>query len=485
MKIIADLEPKALWRHFDALCSIPHPSKHEAKVIEYLKIQAQSWGLQTHIDDIGNLIIRKPAKPGKEGCKGIILQSHVDMVPQKNQDSEHDFITDSIQTWIDDGWVKAKQTTLGADNGIGVAAIMAVLEDDSLEHGPLEALLTIDEEAGMTGAKNLQPNVLQGQILFNLDSEDEGEFFVGCAGGVDLNISMDAQLQTWPAGSKALKIAVSGLRGGHSGVDIHRPRENSNLLLIKILEPALAELGVCIAALQGGSLRNAIPRDAEVVLAIPENIFNKVQEAVLQRWRVLRESLINEEPNVELIVSPVDVCNQAASVEASLCWLDAVAHCPNGVIAMSDSMADVVQTSSNFASFQLTQGEFVAACLLRSSLDTARDQLAEAIAEIFRSRLVSCKVLTENAYPGWQPNYDSALLKNMQALYKKKSGDDAAVKVIHAGLECGLLGAIYPDWEMISFGPDIRYPHSPDEKVNIESVRRFWAFLKLAIEKVA
>lgn len=479
MKKITEMEPKALWRHFDALCNIPRPSKHEAQVIAHLKAQAESWGLQTIVDDIGNLIIRKPATPGREGSRGIILQSHVDMVPQKSQFSDHDFVTDPIQIWIDGEWLKAKGTTLGADNGIGVAAIMAVLEDDSLDHGPLEALLTIDEEAGMTGAKNLQADILRGEILLNLDSEDEGEFFIGCAGGVDLNVSMDAQEHEWPINSRALKMTLSGLRGGHSGVDIHRQRENANLLLMKVLKPVLTRGGVQIAALKGGSLRNAIPREAEVVLAVPNIDFDKVLDALNQSWISEHKMLIDKEPKANLLLEAVEKLETVADDGAGCRWLDAVIHCPNGVIAMSATMADVVETSSNFARFELSKGQFIAACLLRSSDDAARDQLSQSISEHFA--LIAAGVSTGNGYPGWQPNYDSALLKNMQVLYKKEFGRKAAVKVIHAGLECGLFGRNYPDWDMISFGPDIRYPHSPDEKVHIGSVERFWHFLKLSL----
>ncbi|WP_295797853.1 aminoacyl-histidine dipeptidase [uncultured Microbulbifer sp.] len=482
MSNIAELNPTPLWKHFAKLCEIPRPSKHEEKVVAYILDFAKARGLEVKLDQIGNVIIKKPATPGMEDRKILAMQSHVDMVPQKNADTDHDFLTDSIKPYVDGEWVTAEGTTLGADNGIGVAAILALLESTDIPHPALEALLTIDEEAGMTGAKNLHPGHFEAELLLNLDTEDEGELYVGCAGGVDINAALPYTAEALPAGHKAFKLSVRGLRGGHSGLDIDKGRGNANKMANRIIDAAQTELtSLRIASLDGGSLRNAIPRESFSVVTVQADQAARLMEIVLQETAVIKAEFDNE-PKLEIAL---DETEQPASVmdaasQQKLAW--ALRACPSGVERMSTDLEGIADTSNNLARVvteeENGQHRVRFQCLVRSLSDSARDQHGLNVAAVFR--LAGAEASLDNAYPGWTPNMKSPLLALMKDVYKEMEGEEPEVKVIHAGLECGLLAKPYPHWDMVSFGPTIRRAHSPEERVHIESVGNFWEyFLKV------
>jgi dipeptidase D len=473
---IRNLEPKLLWENFYKLTQMPRPSKKELKAAEAIAEFGRSLGLETIQDEVGNVIIRKPATPGMENRKGIILQGHIDMVPQKNSDKEHDFEKDPIETYIEDGWVTANGTTLGADNGIGVAAAMAILQSDDIEHGPLEVLVTIDEETGMTGANELKPGILKGDILLNMDSEDEGELYVGCAGGTNANIRFSFKEYPFPSHhSAAYKLSITGLKGGHSGLDINIGRANANKLLFRFLKYAVANLGVRLSSIDGGSLRNAIPREAFAVLAVPEENKDDFIAAVKEYEAIYQNEYSSTEPGLvmtaEEVGHPDFIMNEVVQDDL----INAIEACPNGVIRMSADMEGLVETSTNLAIIKSDKEGVDVRCLIRSSVDSARDWVESMHESLFR--LAGAEIWFDGRYPGWKPNLDSPILKAMQDVYQKNWGKIPEIKGIHAGLECGILGNTYPNWDMISFGPTIRYPHSPDEKVNIESVKKFWDFL--------
>ncbi|HCX98754.1 MAG TPA: cytosol nonspecific dipeptidase [Bacteroidales bacterium] len=472
---ITNLEPKNVWKHFHSLTQIPRPSKHEEAAVDFVKNFGKTLGLETIVDEVGNVIIRKPATAGMENRKGIILQGHLDMVPQKNSDKTHDFTKDPIEAYVDGEWVTANGTTLGADNGIGVAAAMAALEDKSLVHGPIEGLFTIDEETGMTGAFNLKPGVLKGDILINLDSEDEGELYVGCAGGVDANIQLKYKEEVTPENYQFSKLSLTGLKGGHSGMDISSGRANSIKLLFRFLRHAEKEFGIRISSIDGGSLRNAIPREAFVVLGVPKSNYSALEQAVNNQVKVYKDEFSAVEPDLDFQIQKVDAPKNVIDSKAQWSIIRAVFGCPNGVIRMSDSMPGLVETSSNLARVYSENGFIYTQCLLRSSVDTSKEALAEKIASVFE--MAGAEIEFTGAYPGWKPNLNSSILKVMSDVYNKNWGKVPEIKAIHAGLECGILGGIYPNLEMISFGPTIRYPHSPDEKVKIDTVDMFWRFL--------
>ncbi len=480
---IANLEPKLLWENFYKLTQIPRPSKKELKAAEAVAEFGRSLGLETIQDETGNVIIRKPATPGMENKKGVILQGHIDMVPQKNSDKVHDFEKDPIETYIEDGWVTANGTTLGADNGIGVAAAMAVLQSDDIEHGPLEVLVTIDEETGMTGANELKPGVLKGDILLNMDSEDEGELYVGCAGGTNANITFTFKEYPFPShNSKAYKLSITGLKGGHSGLDINIGRANANKLLFRFLKYAVANLGVRLSSVDGGSLRNAIPREAFAVVAVPEENDNKFKEALKEYEAIFKKEYSSTEPGLkfeaEKVEHPDFIMNEVVQDDV----INSIQACPNGVIRMSADMEGLVETSTNLAIVKSDKEHVYIQCLIRSSVDTAKEDVESMHDSLFR--LAGAEINFDGHYPGWKPNLNSPILKAMQDVYQNKWGKIPEIKGIHAGLECGILGNTYPNWDMISFGPTIRYPHSPDEKVNIESVKKFWEFLVETLKNV-
>ncbi len=475
-KEILNLEPKALWKHFYALTQIPRPSKKEDKAVEFVKEFGEKLGLETIVDEVGNVIIRKPATPGMEDRKGIILQGHLDMVPQKNADKEHDFEKDPIEAYVDGEWVTANGTTLGADNGMGVAAAMAVLEATDLEHGPIEALFTIDEETGMTGAENLKPGLLQGDILLNMDSEDEGELYIGCAGGVNTNATLEYKEEETPKDVAAYNIVVKGLKGGHSGLDINLGRANANKIMNALLMTAAEKFDLRLAELQGGSLRNAIPREAFAVVVVPKDQKEKFEQYVKEFTEIAKDEFKETEPDMEITAEErEEIPAKVMAKEDQEKLFKAVAEAPNGVIAMSQSVEGIVETSTNLAIVNAKDGKIEIATLQRSLVDADRDKIAEQMRKVFSE--AGLTAVSDGEYPGWKPNPDSVILKEMKEIYNNKFGKVPEVKVIHAGLECGLLGAIYPNWDMISFGPTIRFPHSPDEKVNIATVQKFWDFL--------
>jgi dipeptidase D len=475
MNDIRNLEPKKLWNFFYEITRIPRPSKNEQRIIGYMKEFGKKLNLETIEDKVGNVIIRKPATKGMENRKGVIFQTHLDMVPQKNSDKKHDFKNDPIETIIDGEWVKANGTTLGADNGIGVAATMAVLAADDIAHGPVEALFTIDEETGMTGVFGLEKGLLNGDILMNLDSEDEGELYVGCAGGIDVSIKRDYAEEKSPGGMEAFKVTAKGLKGGHSGVDIALGRANSNKIMFRFLMQAESDFGVRVAEAAGGDLRNAIPRESYSVILVPEIKAKEFTEFVKGYEIMYRAEFSDTEPGLafscEKVALPAKVMNQGEQYRI----IRALFACPNGVVRMSQAMKGLVETSNNLAIVKCIGGKFEAHNLTRSSVDSAKEATAWKIAAVFH--LINAEVKLEGAYPGWKPNMNSPVLKTMSKVYNDMYKRVPEIKAIHAGLECGLIGGVYPNLDMISFGPTIRYPHSPDEKVNIASVEKFWNFL--------
>ncbi|MCX6256513.1 MAG: aminoacyl-histidine dipeptidase [Bacteroidia bacterium] len=472
---ILKLTPETVWKNFYSLTQIPRPSGKEGAVINFAKKFGENLGLHTVVDSVGNVIIRKPATPGMEKRKGIVLQGHLDMVPQKNSDKIHDFEKDPIDPVIVNDWVKANGTTLGADNGIGVAAILSVLESKTLVHGQVEALLTIDEETGMTGAFGLQPGMFTGEILLNLDSEDEGELYIGCAGGVNANMKLAYHIDAVSGDVKAYKLSITGLKGGHSGLDINMGRGNSNKLMFRFLKKATTEFKLRLATIEGGSLRNAIPREAFAVVVVPAGFSAQFTKAVAEYQEIYRKELSVTEPDLSFVAVE---CSKPASVidmKAQINLINSVYACPNGMVRLSDSIPGLVETSNNLAIVKSHPEYIEITCLLRSSVDSAKDDLSMAVSSVFE--LAGAEVELSGGYPGWKPNPDSEILTLMKDIYNKKYNKIPDVKAIHAGLECGLLGGVYPNWDMISFGPTIRHPHSPDEKVLISSVQKFWDFL--------
>lgn len=484
MDSIKDLQPTAVWQNFYKLTQVPRPSNHEEKAREFMLNWAKENNIEASMDETGNIIMRKPATPGMESRKGIILQGHLDMVPQKNEDTRHDFEKDPIQAYVDGEWVRAKGTTLGADNGMGVAAGMAILTATDISHGPIELLITATEETGMDGANGLKAGILKGDILLNLDSETEGELYVGCAGGIDSTIEFCYKEQcTESAGTKAYRLAVKGLKGGHSGMDIHLGRGNSNKLLFRFLKTYAGDLGLRLSSVSGGSLRNAIPRESFAVVVLPASQVESLNAAIKEAGKVYKAELSAKEPNLQIVAEEVALPEFVIDSCTQFRLTNSILACPNGAVRMIDSMPDTVETSNNLAIVQSRKGKIVINTLLRSSVETAKDALAQSIQAVFE--LASADEITfDGAYPGWKPNPDSAILKAMQTLYEQLYGRKPAVMAIHAGLECGILGSKYPNWDMISFGPTICSPHSPDERVNIASVGKFWEYLKATLKNV-
>jgi len=477
--VLAGLSPAPVWRHFEALTQIPRPSGHEAKVREHVTALAHARGLQVIVDDTGNVIVKKPASPGMADRRGVILQGHLDMVPQKTTDSTHDFTRDPIRprVVVENGapvLVKATGTTLGADNGIGVATALAILESNDLPHPPLEVLFTIDEEAGMTGARGLKPGLLDGEILLNLDSEDEGELCIGCAGGADFKASRTFTTQPPPAGSVALRVDVAGLRGGHSGVDIHLGRGNANVLLARLLDAAGSVAPLRLARIAGGTLRNAIPRSASAVVVVDAAAAGAVRDAIAGLGAVITREFKDADPDVTVAVAD-DTATATIDVGDSARVVQALLACPHGVFAMVRDMPEVTETSNNLAIVTLDGGRLGVTCMLRSSVDSKKQAVGRILTSVFA--LLGADTRVEKGYPGWQPNTRSETLSLLRGLYEEKFGTKAKVTATHGGLECGLICAVYPHIDAVSLGPTIRFPHSPDEQVDIASVQRCWDFL--------
>lgn len=475
MSDIQKLKPAPLWQYFHDITLIPRPSKSEQGMISYLMEFGRRHGVETITDEVGNVIMRKPASKGQEGRKTVILQSHIDMVPQKNSDKVHDFTKDPIETIVDGEWVRANGTTLGADNGIGVAATLSVFSSTDLVHGPLEALFTVDEETGMTGAFGLKKGLLKGDILLNLDSEDEGELYVGCAGGIDVNVTRRYGEEKTPAGLAAYKVQLRGLKGGHSGVDIALGRANSNKLMFRFLMQAEADFGIRLSEAAGGDLRNAIPREASSVVAVPEMKSDEFEKFVSGYNKMYRAEFAETEPDLSFTCEKCPLPSKVMNAGDQYRIIRSLFACPNGVQRMSQAMKGLVETSNNLAIVRISGGNFEANNLTRSSVDSSKEATAWKIAAVFH--LIEASVTLTGSYPGWKPDMKSPILGTMSNVYSKMYGKVPEIKAIHAGLECGLLGGVYPGLDMISFGPTIRYPHSPDEKVNIESVGKFWDFL--------
>ncbi len=482
MSNIKNLNPKEVWGNFHMLTQIPRPSKKEAEIIEYMKNFGENLGLETMEDEVGNVIIKKPATPGMENRKTVILQGHLDMVPQKNSDKDFDFEKDPIVAVIDGEWVTAEGTTLGSDNGIGVAAAMGVLESTSLKHGPIEALFTIDEETGMTGAFGLKAGLLDGDILINMDSEDEGELYVGCAGGIDVSASKSYTEEDVPSGMIAYQINAGGLKGGHSGIDIPLGKANANKVLYRFLVQAESDLKMRLSETSGGDLRNAIPRESYAIILVPSDATGKLETMVEQYQEIYRKEFADTEPDLTFTCEKTDNPAKVVPADEQFKFIRAIFACPNGVQRMSQSMKGLVETSNNLAIVKLKDGEFLALNLTRSSVDSAKVATAWKVAAVFQ--LIDANVELTGEYPGWKPNMDSPILKICQDVYNQTFGKIPEIKAIHAGLECGLLGGVYPNLDMISFGPTIRFPHSPDEKVEISTVTKFWDFLVAILENI-
>ena len=482
MNDIIKLEPKPVWNYFHEITQIPHPSKKEKRIVDYVVKFGKDHKLETTVDKVGNVIIRKPATKGMEKRKGVVLQTHLDMVPQKNNDKKHDFEKDPIQAIIDGEWVRANGTTLGSDNGIGVAAALAVLASKDLQHGPLEALFTIDEETGMTGVFGLKKGILKGDILMNLDSEDEHELCVGCAGGIDVSAAMKYSEEKAPARMVAYRITATGLKGGHSGVDISLGRANSNKLLFRFLMQAESDFGIRLAEAAGGNLRNAIPRESYAVLLVASAKAKSFEKFVKGYEKMYRAEFTEPEPNLSFSYKKCEIPVNVMTKQDQYKIIRAVFVCPNGVLRMSQAMKGLVETSNNMAIVKCARGKLEVHNLCRSSVNTSKESYAWKIAAVFH--LIGAKVTMSGAYPGWKPNMASPILKVLSATYTKMFGTAPDVKAIHAGLECAIIGGVYPNLDMISFGPTIKYPHSPDEKVNIPSVKKFFDFLCETLKQV-
>jgi dipeptidase D len=487
MSSILELKPANVWKHFHALTQIPRPSGHCEKVTEYIEQFGKSLGLETNQDAAGNICIRKPATPGYEEKPAIILQSHVDMVPQANSNIQFDFTKDAIRPYIDGEWVRAEGTTLGADNGIGVAATLAVLEATDLQHGPIEGLFTTDEETGMYGALAVRPGFIKGKIMLNLDSESDGELYIGCAGGADVSVAFQYDSETFiPKEDIIVKISLTGLKGGHSGVDIHLERANANQLMFRFLKDAMQTYNVRLASVEGGSLRNAIPREvfATVLVDGKENyerlllmvdyyqeLFNNEFDGIENEIKLKAERQTGAK---DLKIIPADVQRKLTH---------AIVGCPNGVINLFAKIPDTVETSVNMAIIKSSENLTEIKFLARSSSESKKKAICSRIASVFTNACAD-RIETGNAYPGWDPNPNSQILKIMEKVFENQRGHKPKVEVMHAGLECGIILANVPGLDTVSFGPTIKFPHSPDEKVDIASVGKFWEYLTAILKAV-
>lgn len=479
---IKNLEPKALWSRFAEICAIPHPSKHEEAILAYLKKFADDRGLSWQQDKTGNLVVRKPASKGKENAPTVVLQAHMDMVPQKNSDTVFDFTKDPIQPYVDGEWVTAKATTLGADNGIGCAAMLAILDDPSLVTPPIEALFTIDEETGLTGAFGLDEKLLTGSILINLDSEDEGELYVGCAGAVNNTASVPFSVEPTPADTTPYAVELRGLKGGHSGLEIILQRGNANKLVTRFLREQTKANGLRVASIDGGSLRNAIPREATAIVVVPTAKKSVFEAAATAFAKQIAHEYAAVEPSINFGVVG---CQQPAEVmkaDDQKRILNALTATPNGIYRMSDAMPGLVETSTNMARVETKNGVLTVLFMTRCMVNYGKRELEAMIRSVFE--LAGGSLLSENDYNGWAPNMQSELLSTMKKGYETLYGITPAIKAIHAGLECGIIGAKYPKMDMISIGPTMRFPHSPDEKVNIATVGKFYEFLTYTLSKL-
>lgn len=473
---LSALTPKNLWEKFEDICSIPHPSKKEAKLLAYVKDFAGKLGLNLIQDETGNILIRKEATAGMEDRKAVVLQAHLDMVPQKNSGVKHDFEVDPIKPYIDGEWVKAQDTTLGADNGIGVATALAVLASDSIQHPPLEVLLTVDEEAGMTGAFGLKADLLESDILINLDSEDEGELCIGCAGGVRTRIKVSYQKDSDLADNmKSFKVSVSGLKGGHSAIDIASGRDNAIRIVNRFLLECMEKWNARLAKIAGGSLENAIPREAEAVIVLADNQETSLLEFSQEFSKMVKTEIGSVEDGFTFNIEPTETPKSVIDSKTALKVVKTIFTCMNGVMRMHPQFPSSVETSSNLGVVETRDDVIEILTLQRSSIASAKDHISKMVTNAFSFEGVEIEV--GGSYPGWNPNLESQILKVSRESYKKLYDVEPKIAITHGGLECGLIGSRYPNMEMISFGPTIQFPHSPDERVNIPTVKKYWDFL--------
>jgi dipeptidase D len=476
------LKPQNLWKHFSEILKIPRCSGKEKAIGDYIVNLAKAWNLEVQRDSVGNVLIRKPASSGKENAPGVILQAHLDMVCEKNSDVEHDFSKDPIKAFIDGDWVKARGTTLGADNGLGLATCLAILEDKTIAHGPLECLFTVDEETGLTGASRLKKDFLKGKLLLNLDSEEEGTFTIGCAGGADSEIVLPVERKKKKA-KNALLLKISGLRGGHSGLDINLGRANALKCLARILNEAAEKFKIELISFNGGSKRNAIPREAEAVVGIDTSKQKALTNWLKKSFAQIKFEFRVTEPEMSLEVDKLTTSDYPLTFESQTKFLNLLLALPHGVISMHPEIPGLVETSSNLAIVNSEDKAVKIICSSRSSVQSALEAVRQVIRAI--SNLAGARVVQPEGYPAWTPNLQSILLQKMVDIYKNLFHQEPEVKAVHAGLECGLIGEKYPGMDMISFGPTIKNPHSPDERVQISSVEKFWQFLRESLDRLS
>ena len=478
--MIESIEPHLMWRNFVALNKVPRSSKKEERVIAFIKAFGERVDLETIVDGAGNVLIKKEASPGMENRKKVIIQSHLDMVHQKNNDTDFDFDQEGIKMFIDGDWVKAEGTTLGADNGIGVASIMALLESKVIDHPAIEALFTIDEETGMTGAFGLQPGFLSGEILLNLDTEDDDELTIGCAGGINVSGEGSYEQQSKPDEFVSLELVLNGLSGGHSGMDIHKGLGNANKLMNRVLVAIKKESEVLIHRIEGGGLRNAIPRESKAWIAVSDQ--SKVEAVISKMRKILKAEYAETDSDLALESKVVEISDDVCSADFMRKFMSAVYAIPVGIYRMSPSIAGMVQTSNNLAQVKMANGKFEVLCLCRSSVDSEKLDEVNAIASAME--IIDAKVDADGDYPGWTPRPQSDIVDIMSNLYTEMFNEQPKVMACHAGLECGIIGSHYPKMDMVSFGPNIRGAHSPDEKVQISSVQKYWAFLLETLKRI-
>lgn len=479
---IKKLEPQAIWKNFADLNAVPRPSKKEERVIVFIRDFGKSLNLETLLDKADNVIIKKPATKGFEDRKTVVLQSHLDMVHQKNNETEFDFDTQGIEMYVDGDWVKAKGTTLGADNGLGVATIMAILASKDISHPAIEALFTIDEETGMTGAKNLDPTILKGEILLNLDTEEDDEIGIGCAGGVDVSASAKYMQEPTPSKTIAYKVTVNGLNGGHSGMDIIKGLGNANKIMNRILYLGHTQYGLRLSELSGGGLRNAIPRESNAVVVIDqvnETDFlanaNRLAKSIRQEYNVI-------EPNLKITIEAAEFPEFVMNFKAQTSFIKAIEATHNGVYRMSPNVEDLVETSNNIAKIGVENGQIEVLCLTRSSVESTKQNLVHSLVSVFE--LAGFEIELSGDYPGWEPNPNSEILQVLDKVYQKQNNEKAKIAACHAGLECGILGSHYPEMDMVSFGPTIRGAHSPDERASISSTQKFWKLTQEVLKEI-
>ena len=481
MSEIANLKPEAIWRNFDALTQVPRPSGHLEKVQQFLLNWAKEHQVEAFLDPAGNIVMRKPATPGYENRKVVLLQAHMDMVPQKSPESTHNFETDPIETYIEDGWVHARGTTLGSDDGIGVAAIMGVMESSDLKHGPVEALITRDEETGMYGANDLPKGELHADILMNLDSELWGKFVIGSAGGIDVTSSLEYK----PVANdqeKAVRVTLKGLRGGHSGLEINEGRANANKEMVRLVRKAIAETGARLASWHGGNMRNAIPFKAEVVVALPADQVEALKDLVEKQRAIIEDEYRGIEKNVEFFVEDVETPTELVPQEIQDNLVDAIYACHNGVVRMIPAYPNVVETSSNLAIIDIEAGKAVVKILARSSREDMKEYVATTLESCFD--MAGMKTELSGSYGGWDPNPDSEILNLLKKVYKEQTGEEATVQADHAGLECSVILSKYPGMDVVSLGPTLLSPHTTSERFKVDTAEPFWLLLTATLEQV-